>query len=345
MSTCPSIKASCNDAPIVESVKNLIKQLEADDITNFIPVTKKDLQKTKDALNQYIKECNQCVREGNSDYRCMKNARTNLKRRIPLFANNIYPWKNYDWDYGNYVTNNYNTNATGATINGSIPGMYNNALAFIKLINGLTDDPIPNAKSKAGIKHLYSDYPDFTYCTTPNCITAQKVKNNFRQQKPTNDPFLNNKLDGEYSSSYYVKIGTCPRHDIKDQETCEGKGYTWTPNVMDKITKNILEKKNATTTSNSGSCSQPRYGFVNNKPKTFLNGSKMKGIIPSLGSDFASLMPDKIFATAMGASLSDSFILQQCPETRENFTNKNKTNISILLGISMVLLLLLIYYL
>ena len=50
MTTCPSIKASCNDAPIVESVKNLIKQLEADDITNFIPVTKKDLQKTKDAL-------------------------------------------------------------------------------------------------------------------------------------------------------------------------------------------------------------------------------------------------------------------------------------------------------
>ena len=56
------------------------------------------------------------------------------------------------------------------------------------------------------IKHLYSDYPDFTYCTTPNCITAQKVKNNFTQQKPTNDPFLNNKLDGEYSSSYYVKL-------------------------------------------------------------------------------------------------------------------------------------------
>ena len=47
MTTCPSIKASCNDAPIVESVKNLIKQLEADDITNFIPVTKKDLQKTR----------------------------------------------------------------------------------------------------------------------------------------------------------------------------------------------------------------------------------------------------------------------------------------------------------
>jgi len=321
MSHCPAIKTSCKDAKIVNSVKNLIKQLESDDISSFIPVTKKELHETKDALDRYIEDCNKCAREGRSDYKCMLAAKTNLSRRIPLFAKSVYPWKNYDWDYANYVSNNYTTSHTGATTSGSIRGMYNNARAIIKLINGLTDDPIPNKYSRAGQRDKNSDYPSFKECTDPGCVTTQKVKNSFRQNKPTKDKFLNKIVDGEYASSYFVRIGSCPRHDIKTQKECEKRGYTWTPNVMDKVMKKIMKKKNAVNNNDSGSCNQPRYGFIDNSPKTFINGSKMKGIIPSLANDFMALSPDKILATAMGASLSDSFVLQQCPNTWEKFHN------------------------
>lgn len=346
MKYCPAIKTSCRNTRIVKSVKKLLDQLESDNITNFIPITKKELADTKYALDLYIVDCNKCAREGRSDYKCMQNAKTNLRRRLPIFAKNIYPWKNYDWDYGNYVSNNYAPKYTGATDKGSVRAMYNNVNAFIKVINGLIRDPIPNPNSRAGEMSRNSDYPPFTECTDPGCITAQKVKNSFSQKKPTKDAFLNKKTDGKYASSYYVKIGSCPRHDIKSQKECEKRGYSWTPNIMDKVMKSIMNDKNTVNNNESGSCNQQRYGFIDNSPKPFINGSNMRGFIPSLANDFMSLTPDKILATAMGASLADSFVIQQCPNTWESFQNYKKNNQNLIIGtITIILLIIWFFYL
>ena len=40
---CPTRKPACKNSAIVNSVKNLINQLESDNITNFIPITKKEI--------------------------------------------------------------------------------------------------------------------------------------------------------------------------------------------------------------------------------------------------------------------------------------------------------------
>lgn len=314
-------KIKCNDNDTVKAIQNIIKELEHNsENLPFTPITKKDLNKTKKALDLYMKECNICAQEGANDHICMEQARLNLQRRIPIFSDNIYPWKNFDWNYANHVANNYDPKYTGATIKGSIKSMHQNAKAFIKLINGLVSDPIPNKKSKAGIKSKHSDYPPFSECDF-RCKAAQKVKKQFKQKVPLKDNFLKKKLDGENSSSYFFKVGTCPRSDITNKKKCEKMGYTWTPNILDKVLKKI--SKTPASTLESGVCNQPRYAYLNNTPKTFTNGSKAKGLVPSIANDIMALTPDKILAVATGSSFSDSFVMQQCPGN-EGFVNYGK---------------------
>ena len=344
---CPAIKTSCKSSSIVKSVQKLITQLESDDITDFIPVTSKELNMTKKALRLYLSECSTCARHTANDHICLSAAIENLQRRIPMFAKNVYPWKNYDWNYSNHISNNYTPKYTGATIRPSIMGLYNNVKALNKVFNGLISDPIPNKNSRAGKYNRDSDHPSFEECKDHRCITTQRIKNAMSDNiynPPTTDKFLKKKLDGEYSSSYFVKIGSCPRHDISSQKICEARGYSWTPNVMDNIMNKLSGKKNVVKNS-SGSCNQPRYLFIDNSPKAFLNGSNMKGILPSLANDIAALAPDKFLAAAMGNSMSGNFDIQQCPDTRESFSNyNNKTNTLSIVCIILLILLYCAYY-
>lgn len=341
---CPAIKTKCNNSSIVKSVEKLIHQLESKDITDFIPVTPKELYLTKNALRLYLKECSTCARHTANDHICISAAIENLQRRIPMFSKNVYPWKNYDWNYSNHISNNYTPKYTGANVRGTVAGLYNNIKALNKIFNGLTNDPIPNKRSRAGKYNRNSDYPSFEECNDHRCRITQRIKNSLSNNihhPPTNDDFLKKKLDGKYSSSYFVKIGSCPRHDIQTQKKCEDKGYSWTPNIMDNIMNKLSHKKNIVKNT-SGSCNQPRYLFIDNSPKAFLNGSKMKGILPSLANDIASLAPDKFLAAAMGNSMSGNFEIQQCPDTRESFSNYNKNRFVIS---NFVILLLIVIYL
>ena len=54
---CPITKTTCKNSAIVNSIKKLINQLESDNITNFIPITKKEINQTKIALDKYLSEC------------------------------------------------------------------------------------------------------------------------------------------------------------------------------------------------------------------------------------------------------------------------------------------------
>ena len=93
------------------------------------------------------------------------------------------------------------------------------------------------------------------------------------------------------------------------------------PNILDKVLKKI--SKTPASTLESGVCNQPRYAYLNNTPKTFTNGSKAKGLVPSIANDIMALTPDKILAVATGSSFSDSFVMQQCPGN-EGFVNYGK---------------------
>lgn len=343
--SCPTQKADCKNSAIVKSVKKLINQLESDNITDFIPVTKKELNQIKRALDTYMKECRICARHTANYYQCINAAAENLQRRIPMFSNNVYPWKNYDWDYSNHISNNYSKEVTGSRPGSNISDLYKNLTGIIKTINGLIDDPIPGPTSRAGIRSRSSDYPQFERCGD-RCYHTHRVKNALANQlyrPPTTDKFLRKKLHGKYSSSYFVKIGTCPRRDLVSKEACEKRGYTWTPNVVDKIMRKMKGNKNVVK-NESGSCNQPRYLFIDNSPKPFLNGSKMKGMIPSIANDIASLSPDKLLNAAMGKSMTGNFEIQQCSKSGiEGFSANQKSNKSTNLCLVLVLLLIMCY--
>ena len=324
-STCKPIETNCANDEFANSMIKILNEFKTggNNLSGLGLISQKDIAKMEKAIELYRKECQLCGQEGMNDYRCHQATMDNLKRRIPMFANNIYPWKNYDWNYSNYIQNNYSPEATGARVEGSFRQLKDNGRALVKVVKGIIDDPIPNQYSKAGGYDRNSDYPRYKTCQGAGCITTEKVKRGFIQEKPYSDKFFNKQLEGENSSSYYFRVGSCPRRDIQSENECEQRGYTWSKNLGGE----------------GGSCSQDRFAYIDNSPKPFFNGSKTKGVLVSIASDLSTLMPDKVVATLMGQSVGDSYHIQQCPkEGLEGFidySGKNKNTIvySILTGL------------
>ena len=92
---------------------------------------------------------------------------------------------------------------------------------------------------------------------------------------------------------------------------------------------NKLSGKGQLVNNDSGSCNQPRYMFIDNSAKPFLNGSNMTGMIPSIANDIKSLSQERILNAAMGKSTRGGIQIQQCPSNDiEEFGNYNYRGIS-----------------
>lgn len=316
---CPSLKVKCNDDSLVNEFTKLLEKIKKEPSLSLVSLSQSDITKTQNALNLYKKDCSYCMSNASGDYKCMQIAKQNLLRRIPMIEKSIYPWKNYDWDYGNHITNNYSPDATCAKTSPKIQQAYENAMAFSKLIDGMIADPIPNKKSIASTKTRDSDYPSIKICDKDyKCTATQKVKNSYKQAVPYKDPFLDKNIDGINASSYYFRVGDCPRTDIKNKKKCEQMGYTWTPNILSKAMD---------SNSEAGSCFQPRYAFIDNSAKPFFNGSNMKGMIPSIANDLMALSPDKVLGAMSGSSISNIYSIQPCYQNISKSKIK-KTNYS-----------------
>ena len=118
--SCQPLNSKCDDDELVDSMTKFIEAFEKDPASSIVAISKKDFQLTKRSLNKYKKDCGICMRKGGGDYKCMHEAKQNLLRGIPMLGNAIYPWKNYDWNYANHVSNNYSPWATGAKADGTI---------------------------------------------------------------------------------------------------------------------------------------------------------------------------------------------------------------------------------
>ena len=333
---CITPKATCQNSAIVNNFQNILDEFrekkDSSNLSSISPFTNEEINIMDEALKQYKIECEICASEGRNDRNCLEQAESNLIRRFPKKVKDIYPWKNYDWSYGNYVSNNYSVENTGATTDGSLKSLRKNANAFSKLVDGFITDPIPNEKSKPASDDINSDYPYLKECrNNPMCRTTQKVRRMLEQEKPNKDKFFDKKIDGEYSSSFYFKVGSCPRDDITNEKDCKEKGYIWTP--IDKI-------------KGTGTCSMDRYAFVDNSPKAFFNGSNTKGLVTTMANDLAIMSPDKIFASLMGQSISDSYVIQPCPNTTKkqtiekfnDYSNNRKEQIIFYISLSIFLL-------
>ena len=319
-----------------------MKSARESSFSNITPISTSEIKLIEDALTEYNNDCKICVNQGANDYKCHQAAEKKLIRAMPFMRKNIYPYANYDWDYSNYIDNNYSVNATGATKTGSISAIFKNIGAFIKLAKGYLVDPNPADSSYAG---KYARDGDIAYyecigsaidagtgkpINDPRlkaaCRARHKVKYRTAQKAPTSDSFLKkHKITGDGSSSYYVKIGTCPRPDIKNRNKCEKNGFDWIPNPLDAVMSKM--PKILRTETSSGSCHQPRYAYLDNKPGFTIAGLKARGLIPALANDFLSLSPDKLLAALQGQSVSGLYSIQPCPIVKESFQNyKNKTD-------------------
>jgi hypothetical protein len=253
---------------------------------------KKQLEKAKLVYEQ---NCATCKR-GSNDKECLELALDELLRQMPDKKGDVYPWRNYEWSYSNYVNNNYSASATGSSERN---GLFRNMGIFMRLVGGFISDPNPADNSIAGgrsVTDRSSDFPVFE-CRgkEARCVARHQVIRNSPSgdSPPYNDPFFNKSTTGTRSSSYFVKVGKCARPDITDAETCTGRGYDW-----DK---------------SKGACSQGRYAYMDNSPSSI---PLLRGLVPSIASDSLAITPGAI-GLAFSGNDSYGMKVQECPAVTE----------------------------
>lgn len=319
-------KGECYDTPIYKLAQSIINTDK-----NTTEKTKLHMNKSMDI---FTKDCLECKNNGNYSS-CHDVAKNKLYRSLPFIKDNIYPWKNYEWNYGNYIDNNYSPLATGAKTEGSFSAMVNNLKALKKIGDGYLFTPNPGEKSFSGIfkngqkiefnnkELLNSDVPyyecngqiidskgepkNLSEDDKKLCRAIQNIKYSDEFNPPYDDPFFKENLDGRHSSSYFVKIGYCKKNNISKEE-CIRNGFKWI--------------------SDNKTCYKPRYAYINNEPGIKFAATRMDGLLPSLAKDVTALSPDKILNIMKGHNIEGHFKQQDC-EDNENFINYKKQNISL----------------
>jgi hypothetical protein len=210
-------------------------------------------------------------------------------RMKPEFKNMVYPWKNFDWDYTRYIDNNYSSADTGVTDEGSFRAIIANPTALIKIAKGYLLDPNPGNNAQALVDDLTKcervPAEDRASCYTMNNIRASY--NNIPQPKISNGKgkppsnFLNkNRLNGDGSSSYYYKMGTCPI-EMSEKE-CKKNKYEYIGET----------------------CYRPRYNYLNNAP--------YKGNVPSVVKGLFNIEPINLWSVYNGTPLR-GLEIEECP--------------------------------
>ena len=280
----------------------------------------KEILKNRDILNRYRADLKICTdARGTNTDECINEVNTKYLREAPGLKNYVYPWKNYDYNYDIFIDNNYSKEKTGASPKGTFGALFKNPMAIKKLMDGFVYNPNPNSRSSAANSDLDDCEGD------KGCEAINTIKKSYRNQKPPYpDPFFNKNLDGESSSSFFIKTGTCPKNLDKDE--CLRKGYTWVPNPLYEMTPPFLRPPSFV----SGSCYKDKYSYISNKSgldfkiphvtektpgmedkkkRDLTNKSidlinkempKFKGNIPSIMGDLLSLSPNNLIDVAKG---------------------------------------------
>lgn len=292
----------CDTSPIVNMMQSIINKLKF--LVKQDTSKQKELNLLETSLKKYLEDCSICKKEGDNDYKCQNMALTKLMRQFPYIRNSIYPWKNYDWDYGNFIDNNYSAQATGSSPSGS--AYMRNVGIFMNFLNAYFRDANPNQKSIAGGTDKNSDYPIYGCQGNQEkyCKVFLKVRNKDPQNPPYNDNFFNKELNGEQSSSYYIRVGSCKNSSIKNSKDCLNRNLEW----------------------KDGICIKPRYAYIDNSAGLYKN-IPIKGMFPSITKDILSFTPDKILKAMSGQSIDGYMDIQECNEGFKNIFDPKTDNI------------------
>lgn len=267
-------------------------------------------------LQAMFSEIKECFADGSFALQCAAAITEKYLRRLSFIRDLVYPWRNYDWDYTEYVKKNYNTKLLKVSGDGTATAIINDVNAILKLIEGLLFDANPDNNSSAS--NPASRNNDLVDCYNQaggvSCQILNAAKMSYlNQNAPYEDDFFKKHLDGQYSSSYFVKVGMCPTN-ISDKKTCEAKNFKWIPNPLYELPKVFRGPD-----TKAGSCYRGKYTFIDNKPGLEIGQIQdTNGLIPSLAKDMLEISPDKIMAAAMGIGIPGMDI-QKC---NESFTNK-----------------------
>jgi len=321
---CKIPAAKCMDDANISAYNQILETSKTNPILGaMLPFSESEIKIAQKALSQYKKDCEKCAGGARNDIDCLEAAKVNFNRNMPSSYKDVYPWRNYDWDYSNFIANQYSTKALPPGDPNKLSGILKNAKNITKTLDGFIFDPAPNALSNPYSSDRNSDYPVDGCKNNPICSTTESIKR-VKQDRPTNDSFIKKfPISGENSSSYYYKVGVCPRPDIKNITDCEKRGYKWTPSSINE---------------GGGSCAQPRYMYIDNTAKPFFNGSEGKGIIPSIANDIRDIMPDRLFNSLLGQSTA-GLQIDTCPIVEGFINNDNiteKMGVIILLGLIMI---------
>jgi hypothetical protein len=271
-----------------------------------------------------------------------------------LLGPRVYPWINLQWDYQQYVKNNYNPVNLGIDRSGNVQGLITNIGILIKQLNSLLMDPNPGDNSRAGVSdqpmsnnpfkdvylNLKTQIIQLKQDPIGNAAKINTLKEAINQMEknrqitakeyglglnldasyqapPYNDPFFNKPTTGRGSSSYFAQSGFCKTKD--NEADCKQKKYNWLGDV----------------------CYKGKYMYLDNSPGLKMGYiENMNGLIPSLLNTATELNPNSFMGILQGYSVPGVDI-QQCLD--EHFQNKNSTPIYTKLLLSIIAAILLYF--
>jgi len=286
-------------------------------------------------MNKLWNETAKCDQLGGSFNGWCKNV---VRERwlADLLGPRVYPWVNLQWDYQQYVKNNYNPVNLGINRSGNVQALVTNIGILIKQLNSLLMDPNPNDTSRAGIsdqpmsnnpfKDVYFNLKTQILQLKQNPIAnadkinilkqaLEQMEKNRQitakeyglglnlvasyQEPPYNDPFFNKPTTGRGSSSYFAQAGFCKTKD--NESDCKKKKYSWLGDV----------------------CYKGKYIYLDNSPGLKMGYiENMNGLIPSLLNTATELNPNAFTGILQGYSVP-GIDIQQCLD--EHFENQKST--------------------
>ena len=256
----------------------------------------------------------------------------------------VYPWNNYDFDYSGLVANKYNPKKMGFSNKPLIGTTVKDITTLPEYPKILVTQPIPNNSVIAGKSDV-----------DPNNDDLLEIKQKYNDEfKPPYPSFKNDykkylPLTGENSSSYFLKVGTCPIKGIKSKKECIKKGYNWVSNAVEppEDAKGFFPQNgNVNTSTDSeddntpGACFKPRFMFIDNRPKGV---SGLKGMVTNLANDISELNPMGLVEILMtGKSSNKNLMPIPC---EEGFTTKDDDSIRDRVRINFIICLVTIFFL
>jgi hypothetical protein len=276
---------------------------------------------------------------------CKDRYRNQYFQKFSEIRDVIYPWNNRDWDYRQFVKNNYSPEKLGLSKDTSISALIKNIEILVKQMESLIANPNPDENSRAGVSDIpLSNNPNLdvikkirdeieilkldtkknktkiddlykmlvTSFVNPKKIGARDygIIADLTQSPPNNSSFFNRKLDGKNSSSYFIQNGFCKTPD--NENSCKEKNYKW---LGDK-------------------CYKPKYLYIDNSPGLKIGKVKgLQGLVPSMINSISQLTPDNFMGILNGYSVS-GLEIEKCSE---HFSNRS--NISYIFLYSILILI------